>query len=934
MLFLVVRKLMNNKWLVACLLAGSVITMAMVCCIPLYTGGVMQRMLTKDLENYQNKSGDYPGAYRIERKASSDSRTGNNLDIYRWISESLNRETADRLGLPYLKVQRNNTHYMTFRPTNRAGAAGKVYASINGITNYDSHITLIAGRLPANQLVDGMYEVIATAGAQKDMDIVIGEELEVKGETFLAQPMKIRVVGIYQGPSSPDVWWFDPISSYNNSFLMDYGLMEKEIIFGQKVVVSTTCYYALDYTKLKVENLRAFSDNLDAQKDSVTKKPGVTCDFPAGKILDEYVIRADQLSLTLWVLEVPILLMLAFYIFMVSQLIIENDRDEIAVINSRGASGAQIFGSYFLQSVLLSGVSLLAGPPLGVFICSVLGSSNGFLEFVSRSPIPLSVGFQTFRYALATGFFLVVMMMIPAAGAARVTIVEHKQKKARRWNAPAWQKMFLDVILLGISLYGLYQYELRQKTILVTEARNLTVPVDPFLFIISTAFVIGAGLLFLRLYPLLIRFISWAGGRFFPPVAHISFAQVGRSGGREQFLMLFLILTVSIGIFNANAARTINRNVADKVYYEYGADITLRMKWPNNIVAPVMAGPPNGEPRKQSKDDIIYREPDFSLFSKLDGTVAAARVFVPDEPTTINGKTGKLMAIVPNEFGQVVWSSPNLLPHHINDYLNLMAKSQKAVIVSTQLMKDLHLKIGDTISYRWGNKEVGGAIFAAVDYWPTFNPHLAESKYFVIANLKYVQARQNIEPYQIWYKCAPGATTKQVYDDISARRMSLQWAYDVKQDLSESRSDPLLQGTNGAMTLGFIVSLAISMIGFFIYWILSIKSRTLQFGILRAMGMGAGRVMLSLVIEQVMISGVAIFMGIIVGGVKSLLFVPLLGVVYGAAEQVPPFLVVASRADYLRLYAVVGVMLAAGLAILGVLVSRIRVTQAIKLGED
>ena len=164
--------------------------------------------------------------------------------------------------------------------------------------------------------------------------------------------------------------------------------------------------------------------------------------------------------------------------------------------------------------------------------------------------------------------------------------------------------------------------------------------------------------------------------------------------------------------------------------------------------------------------------------------------------------------------------------------------------------------------------------------------------------------------------------------------MKVSWIDNNEQDIVAKKNDPLLQGMNGAMTLGFIATLAISLAGFFIYWILSIQSRTLQFGILRAMGMSAWRVILMLVFEQIMISGVAIFIGLLVGGVMSQLFVPLLGLVNSAAEQVPPFTVVASRADYFRLYAVVGVMLAAGLALLGVLVRRIKVAQAIKLGED
>jgi putative ABC transport system permease protein len=52
------------------------------------------------------------------------------------------------------------------------------------------------------------------------------------------------------------------------------------------------------------------------------------------------------------------------------------------------------------------------------------------------------------------------------------------------------------------------------------------------------------------------------------------------------------------------------------------------------------------------------------------------------------------------------------------------------------------------------------------------------------------------------------------------------------------------------------------------------------------------------------------------------------------AQQVPPFRVIADRGDYVKLYAIVGGMLAVGLAVRDVRISRIRMAQAIKLGEE
>jgi putative ABC transport system permease protein len=66
-------------------------------------------------------------------------------------------------------------------------------------------------------------------------------------------------------------------------------------------------------------------------------------------------------------------------------------------------------------------------------------------------------------------------------------------------------------------------------------------------------------MLFLRVYPYLIRFFYFLGKRSGRRHVYV-FLQVSRTDGREQFLMLFMVLALSVGIFNANAARTINQN--------------------------------------------------------------------------------------------------------------------------------------------------------------------------------------------------------------------------------------------------------------------------------------------------------------------------------------------------------------------------------------
>ncbi len=136
------------------------------------------------------------------------------------------------------------------------------------------------------------------------------------------------------------------------------------------------------------------------------------------------------------------------------------------------------------------------------------------------------------------------------------------------------------------------------------------------------------------------------------------------------------------------------------------------------------------------------------------------------------------------------------------------------------------------------------------------------------------------------------------------------------------------------MTLGFILAMAVSFIGFLLYWILTIKSRTLQYGIYRAMGIPMPKLIAILVWEQAMTSGFACLLGIVVGGITSRLYVPLFKLSFNSEQIVPPFSVVFAASDEARIYVFVSLMLVLGLLVLVIFLRKIKIDQAIKLGED
>jgi len=936
-LFLVLRKILSHKGLIACLLVGCILAVAMICIIPLYTDGILQRLLRKDMQVFQEQYRAYPGQYTFTTDLTYNTKSGFEEYLYydtvikEELAEELHMQAKDSstlLSVKNLRFQKIGSDTTRYTPT-----------TLMTISGYEDHLKLVAGEWPKPGLVDGCYEVLVQPSAQTSLGVVIGGEYNVTGYSgTLSTPMPVRVVGLYEQASETDGWWPEVYITYANCLFMDYGTMRSDVVLSQRLLTVCMWNFCMDYYTLPIDSVQGALDTIDEHTQWFATPNGNKVSFRAQTVLESYAAREKQLKTTLWVLEIPIMMMLAFYIYMVAQLIVQSDANEIAMLQSRGAGTSQILMTYFLQSLLLCGTAAVLGPLVGVFFCTLLGAANGFLEFVGRTALPIVIRPQTFLYDAIAFVFAMTTMMLPAFVASRVTIVEKKQSNNRRWRAPLWQKLFLDVIFLALALYGLYSYGVRQTTVMVTAAEGLSVPVDPYLFLISTLFLLGAGLVFLRVYPYFLRLIFWLGRRYWSSSMYSTFLTVIRSSGRETFLMLFLILTVSIGIYFGNAARTINKNLEDRANYSVGTDIVMTREWVTTATV------------TDGDSYTVYVEPDFSETTRIEGIQNAARVIYKTlastrhqsttQSTVGQNITATVMAFDPLEFSKVVWYDSALLPYHINEYLNYMNRSTTAIILSASYRDDFGLKVGDTLSYSWKDLDgktcgtVYGTIMAFVEYWPGINPNTEEGEYFVIGNYNYVRLQTRLQPYQYWLKMEEDAGTAEVYEAIAQKNYTVKSIVNARQDIISQKNDALLQGTNGSLTMGFIVTMMIAMVGFLLYWIISIRSRELQFGILRAIGLTRERVWVMLIWEQALLSAAAILAGIMIGSIASQLYVPMLEMVYSAAQQVPPFKVVASRTDYIRIYCVVGFMLAAGFAVLGALISRIRITQAIKLGED
>ena len=324
------------------------------------------------------------------------------------------------------------------------------------------------------------------------------------------------------------------------------------------------------------------------------------------------------------------------------------------------------------------------------------------------------------------------------------------------------------------------------------------------------------------------------------------------------------------------------------------------------------------------------------MFRTLDGVEAAARVLQTKGSVVVSGRSvgqGTLVGIDNVDFAKVGWFRKDLYPLHPFHYLNnlgMYAEGQGALIPSGMAEK-YQLKLGDSVSVGLPDGLLEFSIVGILPYWPAQYP---DKSPFVIANLDYIYDQVPLIPYEVWLKMKPGAKLAPLIPELQKHNIELASVKDVRSALISQSKLPTRGGVFGILSLGFLVSVIITLTGYILYWFFNLSGRVVQFGVLRAMGLSRRQLTGMLLLEQLFTAGLSIGLGVLIGKIASLLFLPFLQTADNVSGNVPPFHVVFNGKDTAQLYVVVGVMMLAGALLLMLHIRRLRVHQAVKMGEE
>jgi putative ABC transport system permease protein len=913
------KRLWAHKGLTLSLLLGWTAAVGLSLSVPLYSDAVNHRLLREELET--TREGTPPFAFRFRYigawHGTVDWEDVQQADAY------LRGPVAADIGLPLESVVRYfKTDNFRLFPTSEAAYADVrdplEWVGIGFLSDLADHITLLEGAFPAPPSpTDQAMEVLLHHKLADELGLQVGEEYINPEETY---------------------WFYQPDA-------FDRVLAVPETSFHQRIAPMLTgeVYVAvwsllLDGSGVHTEDVAPLLGRISfAETRAASLLPNTDLYVSPAEAMEKYRSQAYLLTILLSVFAVPVLGLILYFVALTAGMAVRRQQTEIAVLRSRGTSRWQVMGVYLLEGLALGAVALGLGILLGQGIALAMGQIRSFLTLVRRPPLSVFLSWSSLRFAFGAVALTMLTTLLPALSAAGHTIVTHKQEQARALRRPVWQRYFLDLFLLAPPLYGYYL--LRQRgTISVNLGGGATS--DPFqnplLFLVPTLFIFALGLLFIRLFPLLMSALAWIADWLPGTPLVLALRHLARSSRHYTGPLLLLILTLGLAAFTASMALTLDDHLVDRVYYEVGSDLRLAESG-ESTESP--QNPLGSQPALEEEEEELGPKWLFLPVSDhllVEGVQAAARVGEYHAQSSLgNREEGIFVGVDRIDFPHVAFFRHDFAPDSLGGLMNLLALDSRALLVERGFLARNALNIGDPLRLELTmigqQRTVEFVVAGVLDLFPTQYP---EDGPFFVGNLDYAFQQMGDEyPYDVWLAVVGERPAEQIVTDLREIGFFVMSDDDARQMILQEQTQPARQGLFGVLSVGFLAAAGLTVLGFLLYAVFSFRQRFIELGVLRAIGLSVGQMAAFLAGEQLalIVTGAAAGTGL--GVWASRLFIPFLQVHGGQHPHTPPFVVEVAWADIFQIYAVFGGMLLGAVAVMLVLLIRMRVFEAIKLGE-
>ncbi|MCL4860385.1 MAG: ABC transporter permease [Caldilineaceae bacterium] len=956
------RRLLSQRGLALATAIGLVASIALVMSVPLYTDAVYYEVLKKELSQGTDQT-----ALRRPPFAFMFRYVGSLYGLKEWddieaVDSYLSGEAVGELGLPHLfSVRYAKTDNFRLFPTDQVAYADVrdplAWVNFAFISEMDQHVTFLEGGMPvvaSSDPADPM-EVAVTEAMADQLGLQIGEPFMTfrRMDTETGQrvvQIPVVVAGIWTATDPTSEFWFYRLSVFDNQlFVPEASFQGRVSPLLTDEVAQALWYLVMDGDSIHANDVGWLVARIEVvQQRAATLLANTRLEISPYDALNRYRVQSRLLNVLLYAFSIPIIGLLIAFIGLVVGLSVNRQRNEIAVLRSRGATALQIMGIALLESLLLGAVALGLGIPVSELISRAIGATRSFLNFTVQSDLRVAMTVSTLQFGLAALGVTLIAQVVPSLGAARHTIISYKQESARTVRPPWWQRAWLDVLLLIPAGYGAYLLQQQGSIVMPGASGSGGVFDNPLLFLVPSLGALALTLLVLRILPLLMMGFAWVASRTNSVGFLLATRYLSRDPGFYTAPLILLILTLSLSAFTASLAQTLDNHLHDQSYYRIGADTRLiELGRSTETGAGAAAGGEGGATQTTTSGPELITGPRWVFVPvdehlKAPGIEAAARVGKYGASLQVQGqwREATLFGVDRIDFPKVAFWRRDFAPASLGALMNALAVAPEGILLRRDYMAENRIRVGDEIQMRISNygqrAEITAKVVGELDYFPTWYPESDPARFspLVVGNLDYIHEVAGGEmPYDVWVKTQPGIDYQQMVRNLAQLDIVVVDYQSAPVRIANEQQRPERQGLFGVLSVGFLAAAFLTVLGFFLYALFSFRRRFIELGTLRAIGLSPGQMTTFLAWELAFLIILGLGAGTYLGALISQVFIPYLQIGADVQSMTPPFQVEIAWQAITRIYVLFALLFVVALGVLVALLLRMKIFQAIKLGE-
>ena len=418
-------------------------------------------------------------------------------------------------------------------PPETTGEASRAY--FRYFSNLEDHVTFTSGRMASDATGAGKsgpaLEAVISVMTAEEFELEIGQEVIVAPSLGSRTKLTAMIVGVMEATNPTEDYWHSHASIFIDPPPPEDAAPEDSELFYDPqrppVPLFITERAMLDalgraYPGMLIDKMWFVFTDTEGLKDwSASEALGrfddfereITTAIPGAQVSSAIITMLENFQNRSFFTRVPLLLLTSvlvatvlFFLAMMVSVLVKRREEDASLLRTRGAGLARLSRLYLMEGLVMTAAAVAVAPFLATGLVAAAGFLPAFSSLAKPGLLPVELDPLAFVVAGATGALCLLIYAVPGVLGTRGGLLAHKLRSARPPSVPLLHRYFLDVVVLAAG--GLIFWEMHARGHIISGGLLKEVEVNEALLLAPVLFLIAVALVFMRLFPLLVRYVT------------------------------------------------------------------------------------------------------------------------------------------------------------------------------------------------------------------------------------------------------------------------------------------------------------------------------------------------------------------------------------------------------------------------------------------